>query len=207
MSTSSSIVKQQSRRQMHPNRHPSRNGNAYFDYDEYHRPSLINSNSYWNEEDYYYYYHYPPSHPKIDRSTTTTTTTTTGKKIENRYQSKSVTLPPPRHRQRYSTTNQHEQMNHVNVPTPTQPTKVDSIKPSRSSSSSSTNSPRKEIPTKSPLAATTVAMATRQQTQSNFNTVQTLMNSLMLQQQQQQQQISTPPAQLTNALVANRKFD
>ena len=78
------------------------------------------------------------------------------------------------------------------------------IKPFPSTSSSSINSDRDFHPTN--LAA--AVLAARQQNyqpQTNLNTIQTLMNSLILQQQQQQQ--SSPSTiqlqyQLTNALLA-----
>jgi hypothetical protein len=228
MSSSSSTPKQQQQQQRrrinhNNNTQQSRNTNAYFDHDEYHRRSLINNHqNYWNQdyqtsnEDYY-------QHRNMY-------SIRKGRQIKNeqRYNSKSVFSTnnnqayyyntPPRHRlQQYSQESRtHHKLEEIKSPN-SLINHEPPIKPLQSASLSSTNSDvsnnagstnRKDLQTKNLAAAAIAARQQNSQPQTNLNIVQGLMNSLILQQQQQPSQSQSTiqlQYQLTNALLATSK--
>ena len=230
MSSTPTAKQQQTCRRVNTNTtHQSRNMNAYIDRKEYYQRSLMNKNHYWNQDyhrsnddfypsDYYQYHNtYPSSsqHMRKERQT----------KFEQQYHSKSLNNNytsyydnvPPRHRH-----DKREQHSSDVVNNKSEPMKLSNsttndeqpTKPSHSASSSSTNSEnttnilsanRKDLHTKNLAAAAMAARQQNAQPQTNLNTIQTLMNSLILQLQQQPTQTQSTiqlQYQLTNALLA-----
>ncbi|CAM4889541.1 unnamed protein product [Rotaria socialis] len=226
---SSSTQKQPRHRINNNSTQQSRNANAYFDGEEYHRQSLMNKTHYWNrnfhmndDDDYYYYYNY--HQPLASRPMRKERLAKSGQRYDSKADFSSSSNNnnnysyydniPPRHRLQQPSNKREQRSSRLQEPKlnttgEINPPNSSITKPSKSASSSSTNSDMsnnvgstqgKDLHSKNLTAA-------RQQNSTpptNLSTVQTLMNSLM----SQQQQPSTPAQstvqlqyQLTNALL------